>query len=81
MNGGDRKMTGSELVADGWIDTRTAARLSGYRRAYIRQLAIAGRIEARKIGRDWLVNQESLEAYKAKVKPGRPRQDEGGDDE
>ena len=70
-------MTRGDPLVDGWIDTDTAARLSGYRRAYIRQLAIAKRIEARKIGRDWLVNQESLEAYQAQVKkPGRPRKDE-----
>ena len=68
-------------MVDGWIDTGTAARLSGYRRAYIRQLAKTGRIDARKIGRDWLVNQESLEDYKAQVKPGRPRKDEEVGDE
>jgi hypothetical protein len=30
----------------------------------MRQLAQRGRVEARKVGRDWLVNRESLLAYK-----------------
>ena len=60
----------------GWVDTRTAAEAVGYRAGYVRQLAIAGKIEATKLGRDWFVSLESLEDYKAQVKPGRPRKDE-----
>ena len=73
-------MGGNEVVAEGWINTQTAAEVSGYRRAHVRHLAIHGRIEARKIGRDWFVNQESLLHYAAQVRPGRPRQKANADE-
>lgn len=47
-----------------WLTTRSAAELSGYSIKYLRHLARQGRIEARKIGRDWLLNRDSLLAYK-----------------
>ncbi len=80
-------------LAKGWITTNQAAELSGYSSAYIRQLAIGGRITARKVGRDWLIKRESLLAYKrhmdelgpAKHNPwredlagGRGREHDGG---
>ena len=65
-----------DVVAEGWIDTRTAAEVSGYRRAHVRYLAIHGKVEGRKIGRDWFVRQDSLLQYKALAGPGgRPRQE------
>ena len=45
---------------DGWITTDKAQALSGYNRAYVRWLANHGKVEAFKVGRDWLINQESL---------------------
>ncbi len=54
-------------VLEGWITTREGAALTGYSTAYIRQLAIKGRIEARKAGRDWLIGRESLLAYKRRM--------------
>jgi excisionase family DNA binding protein len=54
----------SEPIAEGWINTEQAEALAGYASAYLRRLANQGRIEARKVGRDWLINQESLLAYK-----------------
>ena len=54
----------SELIAQGWADTREAATVTGYTAAYVRQLIRRGRIEARKVGRDWLVSLSSLLAYK-----------------
>ena len=57
----------SEPVTQGWVDIKTAAELSGYSVPYIRQLAQRGRIEARKIGRDWLIERASLLAYKAQM--------------
>jgi len=47
-----------------WITTNLAQALTGYSQAYMRQLAQRGRVEARKVGRDWLVNRESLLEYK-----------------
>ena len=52
---------------DGWLTTRGAAELSGYSAKYLRRLARQGRIDARKVGRDWLINRESLLAYVAEM--------------
>lgn len=77
----------SEPIAEGWIATREAAELTGYHIKYIRHLARQGdRIEARKVGRDWLINLESLLAYKARMDalgnakhdPTRGKVDTGG---
>jgi len=57
----------SEPIAPGWITTDRAAALTGYDPAYIRTLAKAGRIPARKVGRDWLVHQDALLAHKARM--------------
>jgi hypothetical protein len=57
----------TEPITRGWITTDKAEIATGYDRAYLRWLANRGRIEARKIGRDWLINQESLLAYKARM--------------
>ena len=55
-------------IAEGWINTEQAEALTGYASAYLRRLANQGRIEAHKVGRDWLINQESLLAYKCEMK-------------
>jgi len=57
----------NEPIAEGWIGMAEAAELSGYSPAYVRQLANRGRVEARKVGRDWLIERGSLEAYKARM--------------
>jgi excisionase family DNA binding protein len=54
-------------IVEGWITTSTAETLTNYAQAYLRRLANQGRIEARKVGRDWLINQESLLAYKREM--------------
>jgi excisionase family DNA binding protein len=56
-----------EPIAEGWINTEQAQVLTGYASAYLRRLANQGRVEARKVGRDWLINQESLLAYKTQM--------------
>jgi excisionase family DNA binding protein len=56
-----------EKITEGWINTEEAKSLTGYAQAYLRRLANQERIEARKVGRDWLINQESLLAYKRKM--------------
>ena len=50
-----------------WITTREAAELVGYTQRRVRQLAIAGKIVAKKFGRDWQVNRSSLLAHIRKV--------------
>ena len=55
----------SEPVTQGWVDVKTAAELSGYSVPYVRQLAQHERVEARKVGRDWLIERASLLAYVA----------------
>ncbi len=57
----------TEPIVEGWITTDVAQALTGYSRAYMRMLANQGQIEAHKVGRDWLVNEESLLAYKARM--------------
>lgn len=54
-------------VAEGWITTDDAAALTGYARATVRRLVGQGQVEARKVGRDWLVNRESLLAYRGRM--------------
>ena len=56
-----------EPITEGWINTEQAEALTGYATAYLRRLAGQGRVEARKVGRDWLINLESLLAYKAQM--------------
>jgi excisionase family DNA binding protein len=56
-----------EPIAKGWLGTGEAAAVTGYVPAYLRRLAGQGRIEARKVGRDWLIDLESLLAYKAQM--------------
>lgn len=51
----------------GWMTTREAADLTGYNVKYLRNLVRRGRVEAHKVGRDWLVNRESLLAYKSRM--------------
>ena len=59
---------------DGWVTIAQAAEIAGYSRAYVRQLANRGRIDARKVGRDWLVDRAGLEAYRQQMEalgPGK----------
>ena len=75
MGGGD------DVIEEGWATIQEAAKVVNYRPGHIRRLALTGAVEARKVGaRLWLVNVEDLQAYKARVRPGRPRKDNGGDD-
>jgi excisionase family DNA binding protein len=56
-----------EPIAAGWITTDEAQALTGYSVAYLRRLANRGDVEARKVGRDWLIWRESLLEYKARM--------------
>jgi len=49
-----------QAYLDGWTTTEAAAEITGYSAAYLRRLADQGRIKARKVGRDWQIQRESL---------------------
>lgn len=54
-----------------FISTKEAAERSGFTDGYIRKLIYRGAIKGRKIGRDWIVEPESVNVYMASVrKPG-----------
>jgi excisionase family DNA binding protein len=47
-------------IPDGWLTTREAAELTGYSRAWVRQLARAGRTRAAKIEGEWVMHKDDL---------------------
>ena len=51
-----------------WITTKEAAELTGYHAVHIRRLLREERVEGKKFGRDWLVDQESLLSYADEMK-------------
>ena len=58
-------------MADEWITTTEAANISGYHIEYIRHLTRNGLIDAKKWGREWMVNLKSFQEYLASErKPG-----------
>jgi hypothetical protein len=57
-------------LREGWLTSAEAAEVAGCSTARIRQLCLGGLVESQKIGRDWLVNRDSLLAYKLTAKPG-----------
>ena len=46
-----------------WLTTEEAAHLSGYHIEHVRRLIRAGVIGAKKWGRDWMVNRQSMVEY------------------
>ncbi len=50
-------------MADVWITTTEAAKLSGYHPEYIRELIRTGEVEGRKFATVWQVSKQSLSAY------------------
>jgi hypothetical protein len=64
---------------EGWLTSDQAADLVSVTTARIRQLCLSGQVICRKVGRDWLVDQESLLSYKATARRGRPRKAERED--
>jgi excisionase family DNA binding protein len=51
-----------------WITTKEAAELTGYTQSYIRKAIRRGRLDAQKIGRDWLMRKEGIMTYAEKMK-------------
>jgi excisionase family DNA binding protein len=54
------------------INTKQAAKLLGVNYSRVRQLILAGRLPALKIGRDWIIKERDLKKV-ADRKVGRPR--------
>jgi excisionase family DNA binding protein len=50
-----------------WLTVNEAAKLSGYNADHLRELIREGKIKARKFSIVWMVDRESLLAYKAKA--------------
>ena len=55
-----------------FINTKEAAKLLGVNDSRVRQLILAGRLPAQKVGRDWIIRERDL-AKVADRKPGRPK--------
>lgn len=49
------------------IGTKEASTLTGYTASHIRQLAARSEIEAVKVGRDWLIDRNSIIEYKQEM--------------
>lgn len=50
-------------MADDWITTREATKLSGYHPEYIRELIRTSKIQGRKFGIVWQIDKQSLMTY------------------
>lgn len=55
--------------------TTEAAALLGVSKRRVQQLVLRGQLKAVKIGRDWLIKEESLKKFERRG-PGRPRSSE-----
>jgi hypothetical protein len=55
------------MSIENWVSVTDAAALSGYSVQGIRLLARQGDIQARKIGKVWVVNKADLLRYKAEM--------------
>jgi excisionase family DNA binding protein len=64
-------------------NTAEAAENLGVSPSRVRQLCLSGELAAEKVGRDWVITTEALEAYAARPKPkagypaGMPRKAKG----
>jgi excisionase family DNA binding protein len=52
---------------DEWLTVNQAAKLSGYNADHLRELIRDGKIKAHKFSIVWMVDRESLLAYKTKA--------------
>ena len=54
------------------LTTLQAAHKYGFSAAYVARLAQSGKIDAKKMGRDWLINDASMEAYSSSWQQRKP---------
>ncbi|MCH7530029.1 hypothetical protein IIB50_02850 [Patescibacteria group bacterium] len=61
-----------ELIFGGkkFVSARRASRITGYTKDYIGQLSRADKIEARLVGRNWYIEEESLLTHRKQTKGG-----------
>lgn len=69
-----------------YVSSERAAKLVGYTKDYVGQLARAGKIESKKIGRSWYISQDSITKHKLSVhyiltKPKKPLKNKTENDE
>ncbi len=57
------------VLTERYVTAQAAADLTGYNIQHIRRLCYAGRLQAIRIGRSWLIRVESLERYLNVVVP------------
>ena len=50
-------------VVENWITTAEAKSLTGYNAEHIRRLIRSGKVKAKKWGKEWMVEKNSLIAY------------------
>ncbi len=50
-------------TTDEWITTAEARSLTGYNAEHIRRLVRAGKVKAKKWGKEWMIEKNSLLAY------------------
>lgn len=55
-------------MADDWVTTDEAARLTGYTSSYFRKAIKRGLLHAKKHGRDWVLSKREVRAYAARMK-------------
>ena len=59
-------------MLQGFLTTRQASRRSGISDAHLRRLLASGVLRGVRVGRDWLIEESSLEHYLAhRPRPGR----------
>jgi hypothetical protein len=56
-----------ELDGNTYIPSARAARLVGYTKDYVGQLARAGKLDAKLVGRSWYINEDSIRKHKLSV--------------
>lgn len=46
-----------------WLTTEDASKITGYNTEHIRRLVRAGKVDAKKWGREWMIKRSSLIEY------------------
>ena len=58
-----KKPTSSSLTIGDLISLADAAKIYGFDQTYLRQLIHRGRLQAQKIGRNWITSRSEMEKY------------------
>lgn len=68
------------MEAQNLLSTSEASEILGANERWVRRLVAAGRLEARKIGRDYVISRKDLEEFaRVERQRGRPRSDSKSD--